>query len=267
LRSFRKIRRTIPFTIAVLLLVLGALSLVFSIYSKSQVLAFIGLGLTFWGVLFLLVRPVKYVEGSLLYVAAMSEYLTIDRIVREFTCNEKGYYIPAYPKDAYLPEHLSGLKDAVVFIPAGGSEGTPSIQEMAEGKFLLTKPEGVLVTPPGLWLISQVEKQLRQDFTKIKLEEVFETLPRFLTQDFNLAKEMEMSLSENEVNLKIFDSLYQSLYRLEKMPSSVSFLGCPLASAVACAIAKSLGKIVTIQKQTLSPDGLTLEVRYRFVQS
>lgn len=266
MKSIRKIGGTIAFKIAVLFLLLGSLSIIFSVYSKSQVLAFIGLGLTFWGALFLLIRPVKYVEGTLLDSAAASEYSTIDRIITSFKYNGKGYYIPSYPKDVHLPDHLKGLKDMVVFLTAENDVVMPSIEEMAEGKFLLTKSKGVLVTPPGLGLLTQIEKQLRQDFTKMELGEVCEVLPRFFTQDFNLAKAIEMTLLENEVSLKIFDSLYQSLYRAEKSLSSVSLLGCPIVSAVACALAQTSGKIVTIQKQTLSPDGLTIEFRYRFVQ-
>jgi hypothetical protein len=266
LSSIRKTGGTIAFKIAVLFLLFGSLSIVFSVYSKSQVLAFVGLGLTFWGALFLLVRPLKYVEGALLDSVAASEYSTIDRIITSFEYKGKGYYVPPYPKDVHLPQYLKGLKDMVVFLSAETDFATPSIEEMAEGKFLLTKSKGVLVAPPGLGLLAQVEKQLRQDFTKMKLEEVCEVLPRFLTQDFNLAKSMEMTLSENEVNLTIIDSLYQSLYQAENNWSSVALIGCPIVSVVACALAKSSGKFVTIHKQLVSPDGMTIIVGYRFVQ-
>ena len=45
--------KAISTRIAVLLLVPGALSLMFSILYESQVPAFVGLGLVFWGALFL----------------------------------------------------------------------------------------------------------------------------------------------------------------------------------------------------------------------
>jgi hypothetical protein len=266
LRSIRKIGGTLAFKIAVLFLLLGSLSLVFSLYSESQVLAFVGLGLAFWGALFLLVRPLKYVEGALLDSVAASEYSTIDRIITSFKYKGKAYYVPPYPKEVYLPQHLKGLKDMIIFLAAESNFANPSIEEMAQGKFLLGKEKGALVTPPGLGLLAQVERQLRQDFTKMKLDEVCEVLPRFLTQDFNLARAIEMSPMENDVDLKITDSLYQDLYRDETIQNSVSLIGCPIVSAVACALAKSSGKFVTIDKQLVSPDGLTLIVGYRFVQ-
>jgi hypothetical protein len=252
---------------AILFLLFGFLSIIFSVFIESQILALVGLGLAFWGALFLFVRPVRYVEGTMLDIAASSEYSTINRIIADLTFKGKGYYIPSYPKEVFLPEHLKGLKDMVIFISAEKEFSTPSIEEMAEGKFLLTKAKGVLVTPPGLGILDHMEKQLRQDFGKMQLDEVCEVLPRYLTQDFNLAKGMEITLSENEVNLKITSSLYQDLYYREaSLGGSITLIGCPIVSAVACALAKSSGKFVTINRILVSPDGLTIIVGFRFVQ-
>jgi len=266
LRSFRRIGGTAPLRVAIVFLFSGVFSLIFSVFYGSQIMAFIGLGLVLWGVLFLLLRPGKCVESSLLESTAASEYSTIDRIIKDFKYQGKGYYIPPYPKDARLPEHLKGLKDMVVFLSAENDAGTPSIEDMVEGRFLLVKSKGALVTPPGLGLLTQIEKQLPRDFTAMDLGELCEVLSRFFAEDFNMAKAVEMNLLENEANLKLSESLYQSFYQAENPYRSISLLGCPIASAVACALAKASGKIVAIQKQTSSPDGLTIEVWYRFLQ-
>ena len=83
--------------ITMLLLGFGLFSLVFSVVFNSQVLAFIGLGLVLWGVLLFLARPEKYVERSLLDSVSVSEYSTIDRIIRSLNFSGKGYYVPSYP--------------------------------------------------------------------------------------------------------------------------------------------------------------------------
>ena len=266
LKQKRKVKVTISSRISVLFLLSGILSLVFSVYSESQMLALIGLGLTFWGALFLLLRPLKFVEGSLLYNTAVSEYLTIDRIISDFNYKGKGYYIPPYPKDVYLPEYLRGLKASVVFISDKNAGEMPSIEEIAKGKFLSKNQKGVLLTPPGTGIVTQIEEKTNVDFTKINLDELCEILPLFLLQDLNLAKEITMKLDGDKVHLKLFDSLYKNLYRSRNALKSVSFLGCPVVSAVACAIAKTSGKTVAIQKQQVSPDGLAIEVLYDLVQ-
>jgi len=266
LKSKRINRSHISTRIGVVFLLSGILSLVFSIIAESQIPALIGLGLTFWGALFFLFTPVRYVKGSLLGDTAVASYSTIDRIIKNFKNIEKGYYIPPYPKDVYLPDHLKGLKDPIVFISAEKNVVMPSIEELAEGKFLLEKTKGILVAPPGLGLLFQIEKTLSIDYAKIELAELCEALPRSILENFNLAKDIVITPKENYIDMKIFGSIYTNLYSAENSLKSIVFLGCPLVSAITCVLAKASGKAVAIEKQQVSPDGLTIEVRYSFFQ-
>jgi len=239
----------------------GVLALVFSIFKNSNILAFIGLGLTFWGALFFFIKPVQYVQSSLLDSTAKATYKTIDRIVKDLKIKGKSYYIPPYPKEVYLPEYLKGLKDPVVFITAGAG-GMPSIEELAKSKFILENPNGICVAPPGLGLLEQCERELKKDLAKLKLTDLREALPPLIVESLGLAKEMEMNIKDNHVYIKIFDSIYKNLYVAEENLKSVHFLGCPLISAIACALAKVSGKTVTIQGIKVSTDRQTTEVWY-----
>jgi hypothetical protein len=265
-RELRKVRRIPSRKIGILFIVPGVLSLIFSILNDIQILAFIGLGLTFWGALFIFVRPIRYVRSSLLDSTAISSYSTIDRIVKDLKYKGKSYYIPPYPREVYLPEHLKGLKDMIVFISADTSSSMPSIEEMAESKFLLENPKGICWIPPGLGLLTQFEKELRTDITKLQLNELCETLPQLILENFQLAREIGMKPEKNQVHLRIFDPIYKGLYSREENLESVHFLGSPLVSAIAGAIAKTTGKIVTIHRDKISPDGQTIEVWYRFIE-
>jgi hypothetical protein len=266
LKLKRQVTRSGIGKIIILLLISGILSLIFSIYATSQVLALIGLGLTFWGILFIFLTPVKFVEGSLLYKTGVSSYLTIDRIINDFNLKGRGYYVPPYPKDVYLPEYLRGLKDSVVFISTEKSDTMPSIEEMAKGKFVSKNPKGVLITPPGSGVLTQIEEKSKVDFTKITLNELGEVLPRLILQDLNLAKEMAVAITGDQVHIQIVDSLYKNLYSARSNLKSVALLGCPIASAVACALAKTSGRTITIQKHQVSPDGLAVDIWYNIVQ-
>ena len=266
LKLTRNVESSASGKITVMFLISGVLSLIFSIYSGANVLALMGLGLTFWGVLFLLLKPVNFVEGSLLYNAAVSTYLTIERIINALDHKGKGFYIPPYPKDVYLPEYLRGLKDSVVFISAEKDNTMPSIEEMAKGKFVSEKPKGTLITPPGWGILTQIEEKMKVDFTKMSLDELSEVLPSLILQDLNLAKEMAMELDGDKAHLMIVDSLYKNLYSVQSNLKSVGLIGCPIASAVACALAKNSGRTVTIQKHQVSPDGSAVDVWYSIVQ-
>jgi len=232
-----------------------------SVTGNPQILAFIGLGLVFWGALFLLVRPTSYVKSSLLDATAISTYTTIDRIAKELKYHSKSYYIPPYPEEVYLPEHLKGLKETIVFISANEETELPSIEEIAKSRFKLDDPNGIIISPPGLGLVEQFEKELRASFTKINLEDLCEILPKIILEDLQLAKDIEMEAEDNQVQLKITDSIYKALYH-EADLESVHFLGSPIESAIACAIAKSTGKPVTIQESKIDSETDAIEVTY-----
>jgi hypothetical protein len=250
----------------IIFLALGAASLVASLFAESQVLALIGLGLIFWGALLMFLSPVRHVEASLLYSASIASYSTVDRIIADFEYKGKGYHIPSYPKDVYLPEHLKGLKDVLVYISAQETAEMPPVEELAESKFLLKDSKGVLISPPGLGLLEEMENKLHVDLTKTSLAELSEILPQFLLENFNIAKDVTLSLKDNTVNLRLTDSIYSNLYGAVKHFKSVSMLGCPLASAVACALAKASGKPVIIQRYRVSLDGMMVEVQFTIVE-
>ena len=242
----------------------GVAALIFSMLNNSNILAFIGLSLTFWGALFFFVRPIKYVPSNLLESTAISTYKTIDRIIKDLKFKGKSYYIPPYPKEVYLPQHLKGLKETVVLI-SDDANSTPSIEELAKSKFLLENPNGICVVPPGLGVLAQFEKELRIDIAKLQISELCEIFPPLITENLQLAKEIEMKQENGQVYLKMIDSTYKNLYTAEDL-KSIHFLGCPLASAIACALAKATGKMVTIQKDNITPDDQTIEVWYSMVE-
>jgi hypothetical protein len=167
-------------------------------------------------------------------------------MINDLRYNGHGYYIPTYPKDAYLPDYFKNLKESVVFISDENFTGCPA--------------------SPGSGILNQIEHQLNIDFTTVPLAELCSLLPRCMTEFFNLAKEMDLQiLDESTVRLNVSGVLYESLYTPEHV-LSVSLLGCPVVSAVACALAKSSGKTVVIREQKFWPNGLGVEAIFNFVK-
>lgn len=258
--------------IAAIFLILGSLLLVASIYYVIQILAFIGLGLTFWGAIFVVTRTGKFVESSLLESTAKSQYSTIDRMLNDLNYtvpgNCRGYYIPAYPQNTYLPDYLKSLRDSVVFISNKSLSRTPAIDELIAGKFLSSRSEGVFIISPGSGIISEIERKMDLDFTKINLNDLCGIISRCMTDFLNLAKAMELFIIDsNTVRLIVSDVLYESLYNPANNCQSVSIIGCPVVSAVACALAKSSGKTVMIQSQQfLQGNSNSVDVVFSFMR-
>ncbi len=251
--------------IGITLLVAGALLLVASVVTSSTILAFMGLGLTFWGALFLFVRSTKFVRSALLYSTVISSYTTLDRIIDDLNCKGNSVYIPPYPKDTYLPEHLSGLKEMIVFISANDSTTMPTIEEIAKKQFLVKNPKGICVIPPGSGLVSLFEKELRTDFTKIDQESFYESLPTVIVNNLELASNFEIKAEKEAIYVKITDSIYNNLYSNQNL-KIIHSIGCPLTSAVTCALAITTRKPVTITKSKFSPDLSTIEIWYRLIE-
>ncbi|HKZ94585.1 MAG TPA: hypothetical protein VJ249_08415 [Candidatus Bathyarchaeia archaeon] len=266
-RDLSKSRRTPTATIASLFLILGALALAGSYISTSTVLAFIGLGLAFWGALFLFARPIKFVRSTLLDSTAISSYTTIDRIIDDLGYKGRPVYIPPYPKEAYLPDYLKSLKEMIVFIPAEEVAGTPTIEVMAKKQFLLRNPRGICIAPPGYGLTDLFEKELKTEFTKIDLDQLFNSLPTIIVNNLELAKEVELSSEDNLVHVKIIGSVYRELYLPQQGLRSIHKIGCPLTSAIACALAKTTAKLVTLAKDSVSTDLQTIEAWYQTLEA
>jgi hypothetical protein len=152
-----------------------------------------------------------------------------------------------------------------VFIPAIDDAQTPSIEEMAESKFLLKHPQGVLIISPGAGLLNKIENDFNIDFTNMDLSRLCEVLPGFILNNLGLAVGMEMDIRDNLVNVRIQGSIYKDLYSKEADLKSINITGCPIVSAVACALAKATGKSVTLQKLQVLPDG-QIEVQCNIIQ-
>lgn len=237
-----------------------------SVLFNLQVLAFIGLGLVFWGAIFSVTRAGRFVDGSLLDSSAEATYSTIDRMINDLRFNGRGYYIPAYPQSALIPDYLKNLKNSVVFISDESFVGLPAVEELAAGKFLSERSRGVFIISPGSGLLSQIERRLNVDFATVQVNELCNLMPRCMTEFFNLAKDMEMKvLDDSTVKLNVTGVLYESLYKPDNILKSVGLLGCPVVSAVACALAKSSGKTVVIREQFILPNGSGVEALFNFV--
>jgi hypothetical protein len=211
------------------------------------------------------VRPITYVRGNLLSATATTLYQTIDRIIKDLDIEGEAIYVPPYSSEANLPQRLKGLKETIIFLPKEKTGASPSIEEMATGKFMTRNPKGVILVPPGSGYLDQIDILLRTDNTKITLEDLCTTLPQIILENFQLAKDIEMKTENNQIHLKTTNSIYKNLYQEESL-RTVKLLGDPLTSAIACTIAKITGKQLTIETLNITPDKQTLETTYQLME-
>lgn len=241
------------------LLLSGIISLIASIVYLSSILAFIGLGLTFWGALLVFIKPTKYVKASLLDSTAISSLMAIDKIVAYLNYSGKAIYLP--------PKYLKALKSGTVFIPAEKDLIIPPAEEVAEEKLFLKNPQGICLTPPGLDLANLYENKLGKDFAKVNLNYLQNNLPKLFIEDLEIAKNFEMNKKNDTIQVKITGSIYRNFCKEARRLSNVcNSFGCPLCSSIAIALTRATGKPIIIEKTDLTKDKNTIEVYYQIIE-
>jgi uncharacterized membrane protein len=266
--------------ISLFLFALGFPALAASIILASSILAFIGLGLTFWGALLLFVTNERYVKQDLLSATAISPLKNLSQLLTDLNYHGNA---------TYLPPHYCPAFETRVYIPRDPTDSLPTVdalQHLGDAPFF-TNPDAVLIVPPGLALSKLVETKLGTRFTEVGLEQLQEVLPKLLLEDLDLAETFEIQIIPSEDNentntaaslpstksalirVTITHSVYEDLCRDAlhvSTGSPICKIGCPLCSAIACILAETLGRPMVIESVRISDDAQTIETIYQALE-
>ena len=250
-------RRKLILLSTIVLVIVGAISLIESVVLSSTVFTFIGLGLTFWGLLFMFIRPTRYAPAELVDSTALSSIQVIDRIAYEMGYHGKGIYIPT-----------KGSEPVRVFIPAGkDASAFPSPEKIKDGIFY-DDPKGIAILPPGLELAKFFRDRLMKTPGPITLEKLEEELPRILTEQLEIMEDFEMKVSGDTVRTKSTGSVYSDFCNEIRLKTRVcTAFGCPMCSAIACLLVDATGNPIILEEDESTPDGHIIESTYKILPS
>jgi hypothetical protein len=258
----RKLSREIGLAEATshLLLVVGATALVLSIVFVSSILAFIGLGLVFWGAVLLYASPEEGVKTTILNATTVTLLKSMDKIIRDGNYQGIPIYLP--------PKYLKDYESSRIYLSKEKSLNLPSPQEVLqkEDENLFSNSSSLLLMPPGADLAALFEHTLGTTFTKVDLQFLENNLPRLFVEELEIAENMEIENEDNRIRMKMGNYIYKdAMNELGKL-NIVNQLGCPVGSAIACALAKASGKPVIIEKYHVSDDGRTINIEYYLLE-
>jgi len=236
----------------------GAMALISSVILNSLILAYIGLGLTLWGSLLLFIRPTRYVKSSLLNSMTISPLTTIHQVIEALNYQGKGLYLP--------PQYLKAFKGRTIFVPYEKEIIIPPIEEIAQKEVFLRNPKGVCITPLGLGLANLYEDELGKDFAMVNLDYLQNNLPKLFIVGLKIAEDFEMGMEGNMIHARITGTVCGELCREARKIPNICYLGCPLCSSIACALARATGKPIIIEKASLSANGKTIEAYYQVME-
>jgi len=237
---------------------LGLTSLSLSIFYESSILAFIGLGLTFWGALLLFVRTTLYVKGQLLESTARPYYVALERLLDHLGYEGVPVYLP--------PKQLKALKGGTIFMAAEKDEGIDYDRlsdEVQIGQLFTPNPSGIFLAAPGVGLANLLEEEMGKDFTKVTLEDLQRDLPPAIIEGFELAESVEIEVEREAVTVKVTNSLFEAFN--EGADERLKRIGCPLVSAMALALTRATGRSIFVEDVRSETEGRTMTVRYRIL--
>jgi hypothetical protein len=210
-----------------------------------------------WGALLFYLTPTKYVNLELLSATSSSSFANIERVLSSNEVYCKGIYLP--------PKRLKDYQSSLVFIPRKADEPLPKPEETDQEKVHTENPGGLFLTPPGLALSRLFEKKLQTSFTEVGLPYVQKELPR-LFEELEITKNMGVKSEGNTVDVEMSNHIFKNLCEeTRKFPKTHETVGCPLSSAIACVLAKTTGRPVTIEKEMQNLDGST-RIKYRLLE-
>jgi hypothetical protein len=241
-------------TITWIFLGIGTITLIVSVTLSSSTLAFIGLGLVFWGAILAYIQPEQYTKKVILDSTVIPLFETLNKIIQELNYKGKGIYLP--------PKYLKDPQSSKIYISKqkNGKLPEPELILKHENQLFLENPQGILLTPPGAQLSNLFEKRLDTNFVKIGLEYIKQNLPRLIIDDLDLAENIEIETENNQIKIRITNSIFK-----EKIPNKYLSIGCPLSDTVACALTKATGKPLIIEKINTSEDGNIIEATYQTI--
>jgi hypothetical protein len=245
--------------IAFAMLALGIVFLALSAFYNTVIAAVIGLGLAFWGAILLYVTPSKHVALELLNATVTSALSNSERIIAASKANGRGFYLP--------PRYLKDLESSLVYISPNTEQTLPPPGEIDEDELYQKKSKGICLRPPGLALSKLLEKELGTSFTRTDLNIVQDKLPKLLIEDTEIADNAQVKIENASIIIEITNHVLKQVCReTRNLPRTHQLMGCPLSSAIACALAKATGKPITIENEEETPDEKITKITYRLLE-
>lgn len=239
----------------------GALAIALSIIFTSSILAFIGLGLLFWGILFTYIRTEEYTKKSLIEATITSQMTTLNQITPELDYKGTPIYLP--------PKYFTDPKTLKIYITKQKETKLPTPEQIQthEHKTVLKDPPALLLTPLGAKLTELFEKTLETDFTATDIKQLQQKMPKLFIDDLEIAQNLTIDTENSIIHIQIQNFQYAQNGKEPDLSSSTNFtLDSPFTSAIACALTKTTGKPIVIEQQQTSENGKNLTIDYRIIE-
>lgn len=217
----------------------------------------LGLSALILGIMTLFLPEPGRIPSYLATSVSLPALVNLERLLEELYLDEKGTYIPT----------RAGVSPKV-FIPLTQTQATgrPSVELARRGRLFVRVGEapderGILLDAPGSEILSQLERLLGVDLTKMNLEDLENTL-RGGFQAIGVGRSMTLQRRDNTVttSLTLLSLLDLEMKLRTVAPKLVSQVGGPVESAIAAAVANATQNYVVIKQAGFNPSKNSITV-------
>jgi hypothetical protein len=253
--ELRKLKRKPEGRIGYLLLLLGLILIALAVVYSHNVSAFIGIALTFWGALLIYIRPTQFIRKDILDSTIIEQLKYINKLLDELNYTGTPTYIS--------PGTLSGLRTATIYITESAPSTTPTDEELSNEDIFLQNPQIIKITPPGLGLSRLLEDELKTNFSTVNLEYLQNNIEKAIVEGLEIAEAFEMEVSEPTVQVKLKNTIFDTIIKELNETENQRLIGDPLSSAIACVLARSTRRPITIEKIEKQPKQKTTQITFK----
>jgi hypothetical protein len=237
-------------SVGIFLMIFGAITAAASLLLGVIPILALGFASFLIGIMTLyLPEPAGNLADRLASDSSIPALLNIENLLEDLSLNEKGVYIPT-----------SGLGACPkVFVPLTATGRRPSRDLNNTRRVFITLDEkaregGLLLEAPGRNLLSELERELKLDLSKVNVQELAEKLGMAL-KSLEISKSVEFQKGDDravtfQIELNALRNLEVSLSSLT--PRLFEQIGTPVSSAIAAAFSKSTGQYVTLRQVSIN---------------
>ena len=256
-------RANLLFVASCVTLIGGIYTTALSFLANSSILAVVGLGLIFWGIIFALIKEENSVRKSLVDAAVISSTSALNAIIKELGVKGMAVYMP--------PQYLLKPGDNLVCLLKETESILPTVDEIRRHAVIAVPFDtgsAVVLTPTGNELTRLLERVLRTSLVEMNMNDVRDRLPRVMVENLEMVEKMEIEVDGESVVVKLVRPFLGGRHWEESsLSDSVRPSGNPLSSALACVFAKASAHPTIVKSWHLSADAETVEIRYSLLET
>ncbi|MFX0136247.1 MAG: hypothetical protein ACFFDN_21585 [Candidatus Hodarchaeota archaeon] len=258
LNEIQKLKRKPKGKIGYILLTMGTILLVLAVIYSHKISAFIGIALTFWGALFLYLRPTSFIRKEIL------DAITTERLSHYMKILEELGY-KGTPKYVF-PSTLWGLRNTVIYIPKSDNLTKPTDDQLSSDRVFIDNPKAIKLIPPGQCLSRLIEEEMKTNFSTVNLDYLKHNLEKVLVEGLEIANSFQMEISESKIHVEIKGTVFDQVLQGTNETKKEGYIGDPLNSAIACILLRSIRHPIIIEDIYFEPKGKIVKTNFKIIE-